>query len=74
VHAAREKFKQCSTQGTVRAGIKEGNTVIRKSFDDLKSRVSMKQEELKKDDKKVKILYWTSNFWLAEDSIRFCCK
>ena len=37
--------------------LKEENTVIRKSLDDLKGRVSMKQEELKKDDKKVK--YYT---------------
>ena len=33
--------------------LKEENTVIRKSLDDLKGRVSIKQEELKKDDKKV---------------------
>ena len=33
---------------------KEGNTVIRKSFDDLKGRVCMKQEELRDDDKRVK--------------------
>ena len=37
--------------------LKEENTVVRKSFDDLKGRVSMKQEELKKDDKKVR--YYT---------------
>ena len=35
--------------------LKEDNTVIRKSFDDLKSRVSMKPEVLKKDDKKLNI-------------------
>ena len=37
--------------------LKEENTVIRKSFDDLKGRVCMKQEELRGDDKKVK--YYT---------------
>ena len=37
--------------------LKEENTVIRKSFTDLKGRMCMKQEELRGDDKKVK--YYT---------------
>ena len=51
--------------------LKEENTVIRKSLDDLKGRVSMKQEELKKDDKKVKYYTGLPTFGLLKTAYDF---